>query len=203
MAFMSLCGTNVHSHTYSLLDCTKPSDMYHWPKYCPPLPTQIRFPQWMLPLLSSRRTTAIAVKSNLIQTHGLYHQCLDQATTIICQSIPFCSSDGKRLLSGTTKQDCISKTSCLTGIAKLLVNATLDCGSFPDSEAKQELIESDQGYGDSTTFILPETTTKIVSSIGTTVDSSQKNINAAQSFLVTSVNSLVALISMTIIMILH
>ena len=112
-AFMSLCDTNVYPRIYSLSTCVKPTAIAPKPRYCPLLPSQIRFPAWMLPLVSSRYTTAIAIKDNLIHSAETLPQCLDLAVSLICQSIPFCSADGQRLLIGITKQKCQSEISWL------------------------------------------------------------------------------------------
>lgn len=110
---MSLCDTNVRPHTYGLSTCVKPTATVYKSGYCPPLPSQIKFPAWMLPLVSSRYTTALAVKDNLINSAGILPHCLDLAVTLICQSIPYCSPDGQRLLIGITKQKCQSEISWL------------------------------------------------------------------------------------------
>lgn len=80
----------------------------------------------------------------------------------------------------------------LTGIGKLLFNATLGCESFPDSDTQQESISSNQGYGKSTAvYILPGTASNAM--LSTT-----KVSNSAQSY-TTYYNLYVAVISIMII----
>ncbi|EDV23265.1 uncharacterized protein TRIADDRAFT_58365 [Trichoplax adhaerens] len=117
---------------------------------CPTLPPNIKFPKWILSVLSNRRLrSAMSIKASIGGFNNISNQCIQRSVDAVCRSVPYCSPDGTKLLLSMNEKTCESRTNCLPTKGKEMLNYIMGCSGFPAENSQQISIQNTQGYSGS------------------------------------------------------
>ncbi|EDV22023.1 uncharacterized protein TRIADDRAFT_59588 [Trichoplax adhaerens] len=133
------------SKEYSLNTCAKTSLTAINAPICGKLPSGIQFPAWIIPFLPTQGKNIDNFKQGLTMMNTT-KECIDQWMEIVCNSLPYCSKDAKKVVTVTTTQSCQAAMKCLSPIARIVFESMYVCSGFPDRNGQKMMISSDYGY---------------------------------------------------------
>ncbi|EDV22026.1 hypothetical protein TrispH2_010510 [Trichoplax sp. H2] len=130
---------------FTLSTCVKSSLASINSMYCGPLPKDIAFPSWVVPNLYQQSAIIASMKSSYAAA-GVSAFCSDKWIKMSCTTIPFCSTDRRKIVSSVTKQQCQSAISCLPTTTQNVLALAWDCNAYPDEKSQKMTMSDSQAY---------------------------------------------------------
>ena len=98
-----LCGQS--GRTYSLTRCQSASVTTYNSDICGNLPSNIKFPEWMVPLIPLQSSNIDTFKQRLMNISAT-DSCIKNWMKVSCNSIPYCTADSSKIVGVATTQSC-------------------------------------------------------------------------------------------------